>query len=84
MVTFLHGAAAMGCLTAGLFFLKFWRETHDRLFLMFALAFWMLAAERVVLGLSITATEWREYVYLVRLGAFCVILYGIVEKNRGR
>ena len=52
MVTFLHGAAAMGCLTAGLFFLKFWRETHDRLFLMFALAFWMIAAERVVLGLS--------------------------------
>ena len=82
MVTFLHGAAAMGCITAGLFFLRFWRETQDRLFLMFALAFWMIAADRTVLGLFPTATEWREYVYLIRLGAFCIMLYAIVDKNR--
>ena len=82
MVTFLHGAAAMGSLIAGLFFLRFWRETHDRLFMTFALAFWLIAVERVVLGMIGTATEWREYVYLLRLGAFCIILYGIVQKNR--
>jgi hypothetical protein len=28
------------------------------------------------------ATEWRIYVFVVRLLAFCVILYAIVEKNR--
>ncbi len=82
MVTFLHGAAAMGCLIAGLFFLRFWIETRDRLFMAFAFAFWMIAVERVVLGMIATATEWREYVYLLRLGAFCIILYGIVQKNR--
>lgn len=82
MVDFVHGAAAMGSLLVGLFFLRFWRETADRLFLMFALAFWLIAADRTVLGLFATASEWREYVYLLRLGAFCLILYGIVQKNR--
>lgn len=72
----------MGGAIAGLFFFRFWRETHDRFFLMFALAFWMIAADRMVLGLVASATEWREYVYLLRLGAFCLILYGIVDKNR--
>jgi hypothetical protein len=82
MVTFLYGAAAMGCAIIGLFFFRFWRESLDRLFLMFAFAFWMLAADRAVLGVLSFATEWREYVFLMRLLAFCLILYGIVDKNR--
>ena len=82
MVTFLYGAAAMGCAIIGLFFFRFWRQSLDRLFLMFALAFWILAADRTVLGLVSFATEWREYVFLLRLVAFCLILYGIFDKNR--
>lgn len=82
MVTFLYGAAAMGCAVAGLFFWHFWRQSVDRLFLTFALAFWMLALDRTVLGLFAFATEWREYVFLIRLVAFCLILYGIFDKNR--
>jgi hypothetical protein len=86
MVTFLYGAAAMGCAVIGLFFWRFWRQSLDRLFLMFALAFWLLAVDRTVLGVFAFATEWREYVFLLRLGAFCLIIYGIFEKNltRGR
>ncbi len=82
MVTFLYGAGAMGCTVIGLFFWKFWRQSRDRLFLMFALAFWILAADRTVLGVVSFATEWREYVFLLRLLAFCLILYGILDKNR--
>lgn len=82
MVTFLYGAGAMGCAVIGLYFWGFWRRSLDRLFLMFALAFWILAVDRIVLGTLTFATEWREYVFLLRLLAFCLILYGIVEKNR--
>jgi hypothetical protein len=82
MTTFLYGAAGMACAIIGLFFWRFWRQTLDRLFLAFALAFWMLAIDRTVLGLVVLANEWREYVFLLRLIAFCLILAGIVEKNR--
>lgn len=83
MVTFLYGAAAMACAAIGLFFYRFWRQSTDRLFLMFALAFWILAIDRTVLGLITLATESRGYVFLLRLVAFCLIIYGIVDKNRG-
>lgn len=82
MDAFLYGAAAMNCAVIGLFFLRFWRQSLDRLFLMFALAFLILAVDRAVLGLFDFATEWRPYVFLLRLLAFCLILYGIYDKNR--
>jgi hypothetical protein len=84
MVTFLYGAAAMGCAVIGLFFWRFWRQSRDRLFLMFALAFWILTIDRTVLGTITFASEWRAYVFLLRLVAFCLILYGIYDKNRAR
>ena len=84
MLAFLYGTAAIGFAVIGLFFLKFWRQSLDRLFLMFALAFWMLALDRTVLGVVPFANEYREYVFLIRLTAFCLILYGIAQKNRRR
>ena len=72
----------MNCVLAGVFFLRFWTQSRDRLFLCFALGFFVLALERGVLGLLPFATEWREYVYVLRLLAFCTIIYGIVDKNR--
>jgi hypothetical protein len=82
MVTFLYGASAMGCAVIGLFFWRFWRQSTDRLFLMFALAFWILAFDRTVLGAMSVADEWRASIFLLRLGAFCLIIYGIIDKNR--
>lgn len=49
MFTFIAGAITMAYAIAGLFFFKFWRETRDRLFAMFAVAFWILAVNYVVL-----------------------------------
>lgn len=82
MEPFLHGAAAATCGFIGLFFLRFWRQSGDGLFRSFALAFLILAAERSVLGTWPQATEWREYVYLLRLLAFGLIIHGIITKNR--
>ena len=82
MNTFLQGSVAMGCGIAGLFFLRFWRDARDRLFLLFALAFWLLGVSYVFLGVISFATDWRVYVFVVRLVAFCLILYGIYEKTR--
>ena len=82
MNVFFQGAVTMGCAIAGLFFLRFWRESRDGLFLRFAFAFWMLGASYAILGLVAVATDWRVYVFLVRLAAFCLILFGIAEKNR--
>ena len=36
MNAFFQGTVAMGCAVAGLFFLRFWRDARDRLFLLFA------------------------------------------------
>lgn len=36
-----------------------------------------------LLGTISFANEWRVYVFVVRLLAFCLIIYAIVEKNRG-
>ena len=82
--TFFHGAAAMNSAIIAVFFFRFWRGSLDRLFLCFGLAFGLLAIDRAALALIPFATEWREYIYLVRLTAFSVIIGGIIDKNRRR
>ncbi len=82
MEAFLHGATAMNCAVIAVYFLRFWTHARDRLFLWFACAFAGLGVERAVLGMLPYATEVREYVYLLRLLAFALISYGILEKNR--
>ena len=80
---FLRGAVALGCAIAALFFLRFWRDSRDRLLAFFALAFAILAVEYTVLGLVPLSTETQVYVFAVRLLAFGCIVYGIYQKNRG-
>jgi hypothetical protein len=82
VASFLYGAAAMGCAVTALFFHRFWRQSTDRLFLLFSIAFWILGSNYAVLGLVRFADETRVYVFLVRLVAFSIILYAIVDKNR--
>ena len=82
MSQFLSGAIMMACWTAGLFFMRFWRSTRDRFFGLFALSFWLLALERIILALLDPVDETRTYVYLIRSLAFAVIVLAIVDKNR--
>jgi hypothetical protein len=76
------GAILMGYGFCALFFLRFWRQTHDRLFVVFALAFGLLGLQRLALVLTEPLEEWRTGLYIARLLAFLLILGAIVDKNR--
>lgn len=84
MQTFMSGAMTMGYFIAGLFFLRFWMGTRDRLFVFFALAFWILAVQRAALGLTNESLEDRTALYAMRLLAFILILIAIIDKNRAQ
>lgn len=83
MDQFIMGAIAMASFVAGLFFLRFWRRTGDRLFAIFAFAFWLLGLTRVALVWNTSAAE-NDLIYWVRLLAFASILVAIIDKNRPR
>lgn len=80
----LSGALMMACFVVGLFFTKFYKRTHDKLFLYFSYAFFLLSIERLLLGLFGSAQEPRPQIYLIRLGAFVLIILGIINKNRAQ
>jgi hypothetical protein len=69
-------------LAIALFFLRFWFAARERLFGLFALAFVVLAAQRLALSLTNAAMEDLTVFYLFRLAAFVIIVVAIVDKNR--
>lgn len=81
---FLSGAVAMGYAVASLFFLRFWRRTHDRLFLAFAVAFLLLVLNSTLVSLSNLPLENRAILYLLRLAAFTIIIGAVIQKSRSR
>ncbi len=81
---FASGLITMGFAVAGLFFLSFWRRTHERLFVAFAAAFWLLALNQALVAILDTPEETTARIYLIRLAAFLIIIVAIVIKNMGR
>jgi hypothetical protein len=77
-----QGALVMGSFVVGLFFLRFWRDTRDRLFALFALAFWVLGLNWLGLALLATTREEQTIFYVLRSIAFVLILLAILDKNR--
>ena len=63
----LMGAVAMASFVAMLFFLRFWRQTRDSFFLLFALGFGIDAVTRLLLGFSYVSDETEPFFYLARL-----------------
>jgi hypothetical protein len=82
MNDFLNGGVMMAALAVALFFARSWRRTGDRFFLLFALAFALLSAERWGLLFVRPDHELRHSVYLLRLAAFSLILFAVIDKNR--
>jgi hypothetical protein len=76
---FLHGALAMASFSIGLFFLRYWRVTRDRLFPMFSAGFWLLG-----LNWTLATIEPRlvEYAHGLRFLGFVLIALAVVDKNR--
>ena len=84
MDQFLMGAAATASFVVGVFFLRYWRDTRDRLFVIFGTAFFILGGTRVALAISISKSEDHTYIYWFRFLAFALILAAIIDKNRPR
>ena len=84
MIDFMSGALTFTYVVTALYFLQFWRRAGDRLFLMFAFAFGLLAANQATLFVIGSTDELGEYTYLLRVLAFTLILLGIVYKNASR
>lgn len=76
------GMLIAGYLVAALFFARFWKQSRDRLFIMFAAAFCLLAIQRLALTLSGAPIEDQTVFYLLRLVAFAVFAFAIIDKNR--
>ena len=75
------GMLVMAATIAGTFFLRFWRRTRDRLFAIFAVAFWLMGLNWLLLALF-AGDEIHSAVYAIRLLAFVLILLAIIDKNR--
>jgi hypothetical protein len=82
LAPFVLGGIAMACLTAALFFGRFYRDTRDPLFLYFAAAFAIEAGSRTLLAFSPSPNEGAPELYLLRALGYSLILIGIVQKNR--
>jgi uncharacterized membrane protein HdeD (DUF308 family) len=78
----LMGAVAMASFVAMLFFLRFWQQTRDSFFLLFALGFGIDAVTRLLLGFSHVSDEAEPFFYVARLVTFGLIIAAIVQKNK--
>lgn len=84
MANFLHGAISMAAAVAALFFLRFYRKTHDRFFLYFFAAFIIESISRLLA----VACGWDDrsggWFYVLRIVAYGLIIAAIIDKNLRR
>lgn len=78
---FLLGVIAVASATAAVFFLKFWTETRDLLFLAFSVFFFTEAAARTLLLFFAHPNEGSPWIYVVRLVALLFIILAVLRKN---
>jgi uncharacterized membrane protein HdeD (DUF308 family) len=78
---FLLGVIAAASATAGVFFLRFWKETSDSFFLAFAAFFFVEAIIRVAMLFFVRPNESSPWIYLFRLLALIWIFVAILHKN---
>ncbi|HTI85213.1 MAG TPA: DUF5985 family protein [Alphaproteobacteria bacterium] len=78
---FISGTVTMGFLVSGLFFLRFWQRTRDRLFIAFGVAFWLFAANQALVALSGVPSEHQSWFYALRIAGFALLIAAIVAKS---
>lgn len=79
---FLLGVIATCSLAAAVYFLRFWRDSRDPLFLSFAVAFFIEGMNRSARLFFTHPNEASPWVFVVRAFAFLLIVAGIINKNR--
>lgn len=82
LVPLMRGMMVALCLVAALYFVRFYRRSKDSFFLFFAAAFALLAVNWCAVVLLDPTDEARSWPFVVRLGAFLLILAAIALKNR--
>lgn len=82
LIQFVSGAVMMAFLVASLLFLRFWKQTQDRFFLIFSVAFAVLGLERWIVLWTNPTDLTPTYEYLIRLVAYLCLLWAIIDKNR--
>jgi hypothetical protein len=82
LFSLLSGAIVMAFAVAGTFFARFYLRSRERLFLAFAVSFWLQALQRLLLATLTRGSENEVYAYLVRFLAYLVLLIAIVDRNR--
>ena len=84
MTDLFTGAICMGSLVIALYFLRFWRDSGDRFFLYFAASFFIEGLHRLYSAVKDAGAEDSPLHYLIRLLAYGLILWAILEKNLPR
>lgn len=90
LISFLSGIYMITFATSGLIFFKFYKSTGDRFFKFFGFACGLFSIERLalffvtdpLLSTPSTNSKPESWVYIIRLVAFLIIVYAILEKNR--
>ena len=75
-----QGAIAMGYVVVAFYFMRYWRETRERLFLFFSAGFVTLAMQRLLLGLSADL----QLTFSLRLAGYLLVLAGIIAQRKSR
>ena len=83
MIHMLNGSISMASLVIAMFFLHYWTRTNDRFFLLFSLSFFIQSLNRVLMVLLPGASESSALFYSIRIFSYLLILYAVVDKNRG-
>jgi Family of unknown function (DUF5985) len=81
MIEMMSGALLLSYVIAGAYFFRFWRRIRDRLFLHFALAFWLFASNQLVTSILDVRDDTSGYEHLLRILGFVLIIVAIVDKN---
>ena len=82
--TGMNGAIAMGYLVVSLFFISYWRETRQRLFVYFTTGFLILSVHRSIWALTFGDATWDQFSLALRLVGYLVILAGIIDRRMSR
>ncbi len=79
---FISGAIVMGFGIACLLFVKYFRRTQQKLFLIFAASFFLLAVNYGWLAITQIPSEERSPIFLMRFIAFALIPVAIFQSTR--
>jgi hypothetical protein len=83
MNDFLQGGTFVASLAVALFFLRFWRQSRDPLFAVLSGAFFVFAANRLLLTV-LESEDRRLWVYASRALVFGLIAAAVLGKNLDR